>query len=59
MPTVGSFPRIAVTAFPLFIPVATRLGGLSSWARYSAATASVAVMLLAAVLATTTSGYTP
>jgi hypothetical protein len=59
IPTVGSFPRIALTAFPLFIPLATRLGRLSSWTRYSLAAGSVAVMLLAAVLATTTTSYTP
>jgi hypothetical protein len=59
MATVGSFPRIAYTAFPLFIPLGARLGRLPLPARLGLAAASLALMLLAAVLATTTRSYTP
>jgi len=57
--TVGSFPRIAYTAFPLLIPLGARLSRLPPPVRLALAAAAVAVTLGATVLATTTRLYTP
>jgi hypothetical protein len=49
--TVGSFPRVAVTAFPLCIPLGTRLGRWPRWLRLLLAAAALAGLLATVVIA--------